>query len=98
MKKIVLTTLCLIITNCALATDNTSNVLLKTSIYKNKVAGNVIVYNLSNAKLHTSDCEWAVKCTKNCIFKDKDEIENMFFIPCAVCGGGIIEPLSAKQN
>ena len=93
MKKIFLLTCCLFIGNIAIASENNNKFVLKTTIYKNKIVSDVVVYNLSNAKLHTSDCEWAEKCTKNCIYKDKKQISEMFYIPCAVCGGGIIEPL-----
>jgi len=61
------------------------------SINKNVILGDVWVYNLSNGKLHSSSCEWAEKCTRNCIYISKKDIKKIFFIPCAVCGGGVID-------
>jgi len=72
------------------------NLQFNLSVTKSAIAGDVLVYNLSNAKLHRPDCEWAEKCTKNCIYLDKKELKHMFFIPCMVCGGNIFEPV--KEN
>ena len=69
------------------------DVIFKTSINKDAIKSDVIVYNLSNGKAHRHDCEWAEKCTKNCIYIEKEKIKDMFFIPCAVCGGYILEPI-----
>ena len=64
---------------------------LGISVEKRVIDSDTFVYNLSNSKLHTHDCEWAEKCTKNCIFLSKDEIKDLFYIPCLVCGGNIFE-------
>lgn len=61
------------------------------SLSKTAISSNVAVYNLSNAKMHTHDCEWAERCTKNCIYLDKEKLDNIFYIPCAVCGGDILD-------
>ena len=66
--------------------------VIKAGISKNRIKKNVVVYNLSNAKLHTHNCEWAEKCTKNCIYIKKRNLKDIFFIPCVICGGGVIEP------
>ncbi len=66
---------------------------IKAGIEKNTISKNVFVYNLSNAKLHLPDCEWAEKCTRNCIYISKKDLKKMFFVPCMVCGGGVIEPM-----
>jgi hypothetical protein len=72
-------------------------VTFKASISKDAIKSDVIVYNLSNGKAHRHDCEWAEKCTKNCIYIDKEEMKGMFFIPCAVCGGYVLEPIEEKE-
>ncbi len=71
----------------------TEQVTLETTISKDAISSDVIVYNLSNAKVHRHDCEWAEKCTKNCIFIEKEKIKDIFFVPCAVCGGFVLEPV-----
>ena len=91
MKKFLIVLLNLIIINTVYAHEEVSGILTAT-ITKSAISGDVAVYNLSNGKLHTSDCEWAEKCTKNCIYIDKKELDKLFFVPCIVCGGGVIEP------
>lgn len=71
--------------------------ILSATIQKNRIRGDVAVYNLSNGKLHTADCEWAEKCTKNCIYMKKEDLREMFYIPCLVCGGGIIAPVVSNH-
>ena len=83
----------IILTFCFFQPALSEQVLLKTSISKDAIKSDVIVYNLSNGKAHRHDCEWAEKCTKNCIYIDKEEIKDMFYIPCAVCGGYALEPI-----
>ena len=72
-------------------------VTLKASVSKDAIKSDVIVYNLSNGKAHRHDCEWAEKCTKNCIYIEKEDIKEMFFIPCAVCGGYVLEPVEQDK-
>lgn len=85
--------LSLILINTTFAIE-IENSILNATITKNKISDNVLVYNLSNGKMHNPDCEWAEKCTKNCIYIDHKKIENLFYIPCLVCGGNIFDPLN----
>ena len=80
------------------AHDENGEVVLNATIRKNRVHGDVVVYNLSNGKAHRHDCEWAEKCTKNCIYIEKEKINDMFFIPCAVCGAYILEPIENEEK
>ena len=98
MKKfMLLLLLVLLFTNSANAETN-DYCLINATITKNKIKKNIVVYNLSNAKLHTHNCEWAEKCTKNCIYIKKRNLKDIFFIPCVVCGGGVIEPASMLSD
>ncbi len=67
--------------------------LLVSSATKSIIRGDVAVYNLSNAKLHKKDCEWADKCVKNCIVVGRKELKNIFYVPCMVCGGEAFVPV-----
>ena len=78
--------------------EDTDSFQLNATATKNIILGKVYVYNLSNGKLHTPDCEWALKCTKNCIYINKRDLKKMFFIPCTVCGGGVVEPADEYLN
>ena len=93
MKKFLLVLFSIIISSCAFAHED-EEIIIKASVIKNVIKGDVYVYNLSNAKLHTPDCEWAEKCTKNCIFISKEQLKDMFYVPCMVCGGGVVAPAS----
>ena len=84
MKKLLYTTLFLLITNGSYAQEP-----FVINVEKNAIKSNVAVYNLANAKMHTHDCQWAEKCTKNCIHLHKNETAGMFYIPCLVCGGTV---------
>ena len=60
-----------LLSNVALAQE-AETIFISTTVSKRAIKSDVVVYNLSNAKLHTHDCEWALKCTKNCIFLNKN--------------------------
>ena len=94
MKKLLIIIFCLFMALPAISHDEIEGLVLDATITKNEIKGDVAVYNLSNGKMHTPDCEWAQKCTKNCIYLNKNDIKRMFYVPCLVCGGGVIEPLS----
>lgn len=53
-------------------------------------AGNAIAYpvkyNKNSHIYHKHSCEWAKKCTKNCIHIDSSEAKRRGR-PCKVCGG-----------
>ncbi len=88
MRKIFVIIFTLLCSNYVLA-HNDENVFIEAMVTKNIISDEVVVYNLSNAKLHAASCEWAEKCTKNCIYINKSELEKIFYIPCLVCGGDI---------
>ena len=46
-----------------------------------------VVYNTKTHKYHKPGCQWAIKCTANCIKLEKKEAVNRGGIPCKVCGG-----------
>lgn len=92
MKKIALSLFFAFLITTSLKAEVDETCLINASITKNRIKKDVVVYNLSNGKLHTHDCEWAEKCTKNCIYIKKRKLKKIFFIPCVVCGGGILEP------
>ena len=46
-----------------------------------------VVFNVKTHKYHSINCEWALKCTKNCIKIDKKEAIKRGGVPCKVCGG-----------
>ena len=47
----------------------------------------MVMFNLKTYKYHSLNCQWAKKCTKNCIKIDKKEAIKRGGIPCKVCGG-----------
>ncbi len=97
MKKFTGILLGVLFSSAVFASDD-ETLLLKSTLYKTTIYGDVAVYNLSNAKLHKKDCEWAEKCVKNCITVDRKELKNMFYIPCAVCGGETLEPVAFGEE
>ena len=48
----------------------------------------MVVYNMKTGKYHSPYCQWAKKCTVNCIKIDKKEAIRRGGVPCKVCGGG----------
>lgn len=48
----------------------------------------MVVYNTKTGKYHAPYCQWAKKCTVNCIKIDKQEAIRRGGVPCKVCGGG----------
>ena len=97
MKKILISVIILFYTNTVFA-EGLSSLQLNAAVAKNRISGNVVVYNISNGKLHLHDCEWAEKCTKNCIYLKKKELKKMFYVPCIVCGGGVIPPAEFNEE
>ena len=45
------------------------------------------MFNTQTLKYHKLDCQWAKKCTVNCIKIDKKEAIKRGGKPCKVCGG-----------
>ena len=46
-----------------------------------------VVYNKNSRIYHDHSCDWAHKCTKNCINIDSAEAKRRGGRPCKVCGG-----------
>ncbi len=46
-----------------------------------------VIFNTKTYKYHSIHCQWALKCTKNCIKIDKKEAIRRGGIPCKVCNG-----------
>ncbi|MDX1917621.1 MAG: hypothetical protein SFT81_00555 [Candidatus Caenarcaniphilales bacterium] len=44
-------------------------------------------FNQINRKYHDPSCEWAIKCTRNCIELEQEEALRRKGVPCQVCGG-----------
>lgn len=45
-----------------------------------------VVYNTKTGKYHAQNCEWAKKCTVNCIKIDRKQAVQRGGVPCKVCG------------
>ena len=45
-----------------------------------------VVYNTKTQKYHSPNCEWAKKCTVNCIRIERKQAVQRGGIPCKVCG------------
>ncbi len=45
-----------------------------------------VVYNTKTQKYHSLNCEWAKKCTVNCIRIERKQAVQRGGIPCKVCG------------
>jgi len=46
-----------------------------------------VAYNTKSHIYHKHSCEWAQKCTRNCITIDSSEAKHNGGRPCKVCGG-----------
>ena len=51
------------------------------------VFAETVVYNTKTGKYHSPYCQWAKKCTVNCIKLEKKDAKARGGIPCKVCGG-----------
>ena len=47
----------------------------------------MVAFNTKTLKYHCLKCQWAVKCTQNCITIKKSEAIKRGGVPCKVCGG-----------
>lgn len=45
----------------------------------------LVMFNVESHKFHNVDCQWAKKCTKNCIKIGLDEAIKRGGVPCKVC-------------
>ena len=46
-----------------------------------------VVFNTQSHKYHCLTCQYAVKCTKNCVTITREEAVKRGGVPCKVCGG-----------
>lgn len=46
-----------------------------------------VMYNTKTKKYHSLNCQWAKKCTVNCIKIEKKQAVNKGGVPCKVCSG-----------
>jgi hypothetical protein len=46
-----------------------------------------VAFNVETKKYHCLSCQWAIKCTRNCIEVPKSEAKRQGGIACKVCGG-----------
>jgi len=51
------------------------------------VLAETVVFNTQTLKYHKLNCQWAKRCTVNCIKIDKKEAIKRGGRPCKVCGG-----------
>ncbi|HWO09499.1 MAG TPA: hypothetical protein VNN80_08465 [Polyangiaceae bacterium] len=49
--------------------------------------GDSVALNTKTLKYHCPSCEWAVRCTRNCITVTQSEAEERGAVPCKVCNG-----------
>jgi len=63
------------------------SVFLFSILFNNVCFAETVVFNVKTHKYHSTRCEWALKCTKNCIKIDKKEAIKRGGVPCKVCGG-----------
>lgn len=47
----------------------------------------IVVLNINRMIYHNVNCQWAHRCTKNCIKTTKQEAIESGARPCKVCGG-----------
>lgn len=53
-----------------------------------------VMFNTKSYIYHNVQCEWAQKCTKNCVKIDHREAQRRDGVPCKVCGG--VEKASSR--
>jgi hypothetical protein len=46
----------------------------------------MVAFNTSNGKYHCLSCQWAARCTRNCVNMPLAEARARG-LPCKVCGG-----------
>ena len=47
----------------------------------------VVVFNTKTHKYHAPSCNYAKKCTVNCVKLEKQQAKAKGGVPCKVCGG-----------
>jgi len=62
-------------------------VILILSAVNTSVLADVVVYNVKTGKIHSPGCQWAQKCTVNCVRMERAKALKSGGVPCKVCGG-----------
>src|SRR6266699_4131961 len=57
----------------------------------------LVVFNTKTLKYHCLQCQYAVKCTKNCVTIKKSEAVKRGGVPCKVCGGSCQQASSTAR-
>ena len=55
--------------------------------YANSAFAYDVIFNTKSLIYHTFTCEWARKCTRNCIKIDHTLAQRSGGVPCNACGG-----------
>lgn len=63
------------------------SILALIFISQTSVLAETVVFNQKTLKYHKPSCQWAHKCTVNCIKTDKKTAVKNGGKPCKVCGG-----------
>ncbi len=63
-----------------------SCILFLNSLIPLMSLADTVVYNTKTQKYHSLNCEWAKKCTVNCIRIERKQAVQRGGIPCKVCG------------
>jgi len=71
-------------------------VLLFLFAFYNNAFAHDVIFNTKTLTYHTLSCEWARRCTKNCIKIDHTLAQSRRGVPCKVCGG--LEMSSNNKN
>lgn len=51
----------------------------------------LVMFNQSSKKYHCPTCEWARKCTRNCVEVTRSEAQSLGGVACKVCKGRCAE-------
>lgn len=46
-----------------------------------------VMYNTNTGKIHDPSCQWAERCTRNCVKVSESEAKQRGGVACKVCGG-----------
>jgi hypothetical protein len=61
-------------------------ILLMNFVFGLTCFADTVIYNTKTGKYHSATCQWAAKCTANCIKIDRKEAIKRNGVPCKVCG------------
>jgi hypothetical protein len=60
---------------------------LGTSTSTAQATQNIVALNTKTLKFHCPQCEWAIRCTRNCVAVSLVEAKERGAVPCKVCHG-----------